>query len=80
MLKIKYPTRCKILDVTGIEVFPGIKGSTPDISKPHIGKYGLAEIVVHPEQASEQVRITLDDGSVLWGFECWWQPLEEGDE
>ena len=69
MKKIKYPTRCKIIDVTGIEVMPGIKGRTPHISKPHIGKKGLAEII------DDDVRITLDDGNILWGYECWWIPL-----
>lgn len=21
------------------------------------------------------VRITLDDGNILWGYECWWEPI-----
>ena len=66
-----YPTRCRIIDVTGVEVFPGIKGRTPDESKPHIGKEGLAE------EARGGVRITLDDSTILWGCECWWEPIEE---
>ena len=65
---MKYPVRCEILDVTGQEVFPGIEGRTPDESKPHIGKRGLAEEIGY------NVRITLDDGSILWGYECWWKP------
>ena len=68
---VEYPTRCKIIDVTGQEVFPGVEGRTPDASKPHIGKEGLAELV----NDGEAVQITLDDGSVLMGSECWWQPL-----
>ena len=24
-------------------------------------------------------RIRLDSGVVLWGFECWWQPITAGD-
>ena len=67
--QIKYPTRCRIIDVTGKEVFPGITGNTPDISKPHISKEGLAEMI------GRNVRITLDDGIILWGYECWWKPL-----
>ena len=65
----KYPVRCKIVDVTGEEVFPGIEGRTPDESKPHIGKMGVAE------EAGETVRITLDDGTIIWGSECWWEPI-----
>jgi len=56
---MKYPVRCEIIDVTGIEVFPGIEGKTPDVSKPHIGKRGLAEKV------DGYVRITLDDSNIL---------------
>ena len=70
-MSIKYPVRCTIIDVTGMEVFPGIEGNTPDVSKCHIGKEGLAEKV------PEGVRITLDDGSILFGYECWWTPLKE---
>lgn len=64
-----YPTRCRIVDATDVVVFPGIKGRTPDESKPHIGKEGLAERV------GDNVRITLDDGTVIWGYECWWEAL-----
>jgi len=68
---MKYPIRCKIIDVNGHDVFPGIAGRTPDISKPHIGKVGLAE------DLPQGIRITLDDETILWGYECWWVPKEE---
>ena len=68
---MKYPTRCEIVDVTGIEVFPGIRGRTPDNSKAHIGKKGIAE------DYGDTVRITLDDGNVIYGYECWWVPLNK---
>lgn len=70
---ITYPTRCQIIDVTEREVFPGIIGRTPDVSKPHVGKYGTAEQVT----ADCYVKITLDDGNVLWGYECWWMPVSD---
>ena len=57
-----YPVRCRIVDVTGLEVLPGLKGRTPDESKPHVGRMGLAE-----EMADRTVRITLDDGKVWEG-------------
>ena len=69
MGKIKYPTRCRIIDVTGQDVFPGQLGRTPDVSKPRVGREGLAERV------GEDVRITLDDGTILMGYECWWEPI-----
>lgn len=68
-MEIKYPTRCEIIDVTGHEVLPGIEGMTPEESKPHIGKQGLAE------EINGNVRITLDDGEVIFGYECWWKPV-----
>jgi hypothetical protein len=68
--EIQYPTRCQIIDATGMEVFPGVEGRTPDESKPHVGKEGLAE------KHEGTVKITLDDGSILYGHECWWVPLD----
>lgn len=38
-------------------------------SIPHLGKEGLAE------KDDWMVRITLDDGHVIYGYECWWMPL-----
>ena len=67
---MKYPTRCKLIDVTGIEIFLGLEGRTPNVSKPHIGKEGLAEKI------NGDVRITLDDNTVLNGWDCWWNPIE----
>ncbi len=69
---IEYPIRCKIIDVVGEEVFPGVEGRTPDESKPHIGKMGLAE---ETGETGETVRITLDDGTIIYGSECWWEPI-----
>lgn len=71
---MEYPVRCRIVDVTGEEVFPGLERRTPDESRPHIGKEGLAEWA---EWADETVRITLDDGTVLRGSECWWEPITD---
>lgn len=68
--RIKYPTRCEIIDVTGEEVFPGVIGNTPDVSKSHIGEFGVAEKI-----DDLNVKITLDNGVVLMGYECWWRPI-----
>ena len=66
----KYPTRARIIDVDGL-----VRGNfllkTPIVSRPHIGKEGLAE-----KMGDGNVRITLDDGTIIWGYECWWEPLE----
>jgi len=31
----------------------------------------------HPEMGIPNPHITLDDGSVVWGCECWWGPEEK---
>lgn len=71
-MAIDYPVRCRIIDVTGMEKF-GLELATPDVSRPHIGKEGLAELI----NRGETVRITLDDGKVIYGCDCWWEPLVE---
>lgn len=70
---MNYPVRCKIIDVTGQKKkidHREFQLNTPDTSKPHIGKKGLAE------KDNVGVKITLDDGNILYGYECWWVPLE----
>ena len=71
-----YPTRCQIIDIEGTEVWPDVVARTPEVSRPHIGKCGLAELI----DDGWTVRITLDDGSVIMGYECWWKPIEQGIE
>ena len=41
--------------------------ATPEQSFPHIGKHGTAEYL-----DNLIVKITLDDGNVIYGYECWW--------
>jgi hypothetical protein len=69
--EISYPCRCRIVDPTGEEVAPGVIGNAPDVSKPKIGRHGTA----YKEGAT--VRIELDDGGVLMGYECWWEPIAD---
>lgn len=66
---MKYPVRCRIVDAAGVEMAPGVFARTPDISMEHIGKEGTAE------EVGRRVRITLDDGNILYGEECWWKAI-----
>ncbi len=68
----QYPIRCRIVDPAGEIFLPGLIAKTPPISKPHVGKVGLAE---YTEDCN--VRITLDDGTILMGYECWWESIKE---
>lgn len=56
---MKYPVRCRIVNPTGEPFVPGIVKNAPEESMPHIGKEGLAE------EIEGNVRITLDDGTIL---------------
>ncbi len=71
---MKYPVRCKIIDIAGEVInpeYPNIIAATPEVSKPYIGEEGLAELL-----DEWTVRITLDNGNIIYGYECWWTPIE----
>lgn len=70
----KYPVRCEIVDATGRRIGPLI-AKTPNVSKPHIGKRGLAE-----KMKDGCVRITLDDGTIIYGHQCWWKALGKPED
>ena len=72
MPEITYPTRCRIIDIAGEEILPGVFAQTPEASRPHVGKTGTATKL----PGAEGVRIVLDDGTVLWGHQCWWEPID----
>lgn len=75
---MKYPVRCVIIDPDGMVInpeHPNIVATTPDVSKPHVGKHGLAD-----REDFWTVKITLDDGSIIYGYECWWVPEEEWED
>lgn len=77
-MKVTYPTRCQIVDVTGGKVGP-LAIHTPDASRPHVGKLGTAYNDIDAD-GCESVHIELDDGAVLHGCECWWVPLASDEE
>lgn len=68
---MEYPVRCKIVDVTGQKKL-GFELKTPETSVPHIGKKGVANLL-----ENGRVMITLDDGSIIYGDECWWSKIKE---
>jgi hypothetical protein len=72
--------RCRIIDAEGDKKsFPGFTLHTPEISRPHIGKLGYAEKVkeeLDDKCSVDTIKITLDDGTILYGYECWWEPVQ----
>jgi len=67
---VTYPCRCRIVDADGAPIAPGLQARTPEGSRPHVGKEGLAE-----DLGDWLIRITLDDGTILYGCDCWWVPV-----
>jgi len=74
-MKVQYPTRCRILDIDGQRLGSYLRARTPAVSKPHIGKIGTAE-----KPNGGIVKIRLDDGNVVMGWDCWWEPVDEAAE
>ena len=64
--------RARIVTADGKPIAPGLVTATPEVSLPHIGKLGWAE------RRGETYRIALDDGTVLWGYDCWWEEASRG--
>ena len=69
--------RCVIIDIDGEVIsseYPDVVARTPEVSKPYIGERGVAE-------AEEWgIKITLDNGNIIYGHECWWMPEKEYDK
>lgn len=66
-------TRVKIVQAAGTEVLPGVIAADPEESVPHHEKLGwMEEVPCDVFGGRGNPRIELDDGSVLWGYECWW--------
>lgn len=74
-----YPvgTRVRIEEDPG--EWMGIKTATPKESKPHLGRTGTIVEYEHlPGDTSlGSPKIELDDGAILWGYECWWSRLDD---
>jgi hypothetical protein len=55
---------------------PGVVAADPATAVPNFGKYGWCEMNAFcPALGEENPKITLDDGTVIWGYQCWWQPI-----
>ncbi|MEE9569299.1 MAG: hypothetical protein V3W37_07935 [Candidatus Binatia bacterium] len=68
--------RVRIVQASGTflsDIYHGSEGvALRDPHPEHIGKEG--RIVAWAEGASPLIR--LDDGTELWGSECWWEPIK----
>jgi len=71
-----YPVKCRIVDPTGDTIAPGITANAPERSLPHVDEYGVAELM----EDGRNVRITLDSGEIIYGYQCWWRPVPPAEK
>jgi hypothetical protein len=70
--------RVRVEDAAGQSFF-GVPTANPDVAVPNLGKTGWCEQNAFcPELGRNNPRITLDDGTVIWGYQCWWAEIEDG--
>lgn len=71
--------RVEIIDVTGETrtiLDETVELRTPDVSKPHINRRGTI-VGFASEDYLCSPKIQLDDGTILYGFECWWRRVKD---
>lgn len=70
--------RVKIVSVAGQEVFPGLIGADPQPAQENMDQLGWMEDTPCPELGGRlNPRIELDNGEVIWGYQCWWDYADE---
>jgi hypothetical protein len=68
--------RVRIHDAAGGTFF-GAETINPDAAVPNIGKTGWCEPNAFcPALGRSNPRIVLDDGTVIWGYQCWWGEID----
>ena len=70
------PTRVRIISGIEIEIAPGVFGADPAAAAPRVGELGWMTREYSVDLGAVNPRIVLDSGAVLWGYECWWEPLD----
>ena len=65
MTRVQVGMRVQIMENPG-EIH-GYRTATPAVSRPHLGQVGTVT-----EFDGFSPRIELDNGAVLYGYECWW--------
>lgn len=70
--------RVKIVQAVGIEVIPGVVATDPEVSLPHHDKLGwMQESPCEALGGRNNPRIELDNGEIIWGYQCWWDYAKE---
>ena len=67
-MEIKVGTRVQIVKAEGL----GLKLPLRDPHPEHIGKKG---VIAGVDESDGMPKIQLDDGTTLFGYECWWEPI-----
>lgn len=70
--------RVRIVPVSGTEIAPGVVGNDPTPARQNMNKEGWCDETAFCEDLGySNPKITLDDGTVIWGYQCWWSPVEK---
>ena len=70
--------RVRIVSASGTPLGGGFVAADPPQAAPHFSQEGwMTEEPCPLLGGALNPRIVLDDGSILWGCECWWEPVEE---
>ena len=65
----RFPLHVRIIDPRNHPYAQGYRMTAPPASVPHLGKSGLIRSSWKP---GDSPKIELEDGTVLYGYECWW--------
>ena len=68
--------RVRVEDASGGSFF-GVPTRNPDEALPNLGQFGWCDEHAYcPEMGRNNQRIILDNGTVIWGYQCWWSEVE----
>ena len=74
--------RVRVVRAAGTPLSGGFVAADPVKAQAHMDELGWCEEgVPFPEEDPKYTnpKITLDSGAVIWGYECWWKPVEESE-
>ncbi len=71
--------RVRIVQAEGQPLDAGFVAADPPKAQANMRKEGWCEVDAPHPAFGTNPKITLDDGTVIWGFECWWEPVHRAD-
>lgn len=74
--------RVRIISAAGKSIGPGLLAADPPAAQKVMNQEGWCEYdaLIPGEFGATNPRIVLDSGKVIWGYECWWEPILQEEE